>query len=190
MTENINIQSRKILNFIEKSNKIHKNYYDYSKSKYKNCKLKILIICPIHGPWQQSPKDHQALFGCPNCNSSKGENRIRIFLRDNGYKFKPQYTFEDCRNIKPLPFDFGILNDDGSLKFLCEFQGRHHFECVKYGGTWEDAQKNFQETIFRDAIKKDYCEKNGIKILYISYKDLDKVEEILSEYLKLNLSLI
>lgn len=59
-----------------------------------------------------------------------------------------------------------------------------NYECVKYSSSLEDAQKNFQETIFRDAIKKDYCEKNGINILYISYKQLNDIEKILSDYFR------
>jgi hypothetical protein len=35
--------------FIEKSNKIHNNKYEYSLVEYKNKRTKVKIICSIHG---------------------------------------------------------------------------------------------------------------------------------------------
>ena len=53
--------------FIEKAYKIHGDKYDYSKVKYKNNREKIIIICPIHGTFIQSPKNHLNGQGCPIC---------------------------------------------------------------------------------------------------------------------------
>ena len=44
--------------FIERSQEIHKDKYDYSKVKYKNTRTKVEIICPIHGSFMQTPKRH------------------------------------------------------------------------------------------------------------------------------------
>lgn len=44
--------------FIKKSNNIHKNLYDYSKTKYKSSIEKVIIICKIHGDFLQCPNDH------------------------------------------------------------------------------------------------------------------------------------
>lgn len=42
--------------FIECANKVHNNFYDYSEVVYpKNNKIRIPIICPIHGRFWQSP---------------------------------------------------------------------------------------------------------------------------------------
>ena len=35
--------------FIELSNKVHNNFYDYSKTDYKNNRTPVTIICPEHG---------------------------------------------------------------------------------------------------------------------------------------------
>lgn len=173
--------------FIEKVSYVHDFKYDYSQFVYVNGKTKSTIICPKHGPWQQKPSDHMQGYGCPVCCSSKGELRIKKFLEKNSINFEPQYTFDDCRNINKLPFDFGVLDEDGNLICLLEFQGEQHYRAVRFSKMSDEQMiKKFNDTVFRDAIKKEYCEKNQIPILYISYKDLDKVEEILSEYLKLN----
>jgi hypothetical protein len=44
--------------FIKKSISIHDNKYNYSLVNYKNSKIKVKIICPIHGVFEQIPNDH------------------------------------------------------------------------------------------------------------------------------------
>lgn len=172
--------------FIEKAAPIHDFKYDYSQFIYTNNKTKSTIICPKHGPWQQTASDHLNGYGCPICRSSKGELAIRKFLNEHSIKFEPQYRINECRNIYPLPFDFGILKDDGTLDFLIEFQGEQHFRPVKYAKMTEEQKINkFNGTVFRDKIKKEFCENNSINILYITYKELDKIEKILEQQFKI-----
>lgn len=51
--------------FIQKANLVHKNKYDYSLVNYENSKLKVKIICPIHGIFEQRPDLHLIGNGCP-----------------------------------------------------------------------------------------------------------------------------
>jgi hypothetical protein len=53
--------------FIEKANKIHNHKYDYSLTKFINSKIKIRIICPIHGEFEQLHNKHLSKKGCPKC---------------------------------------------------------------------------------------------------------------------------
>lgn len=53
--------------FIEKARKIHGDKYDYSKVEYKGNKVKVCIICPIHGVFWQRPNDHLSGHGCDMC---------------------------------------------------------------------------------------------------------------------------
>lgn len=55
------------LSFIEKANKIHKNYYDYSKVIYTNSTTKVEILCPKHGEFYQTPAMHISGQKCPKC---------------------------------------------------------------------------------------------------------------------------
>lgn len=55
--------------FIEISNNIHNNKYDYSKIKFINLQIKVEIICPEHGSFWQSPKAHMSGAECPKCNN-------------------------------------------------------------------------------------------------------------------------
>ena len=182
-----NVYSYTTEEFVSKYAHVHDFKYDYSQFVYKDSRTKSTIICPKHGAWQQKPCDHIQGYGCPRCRSSKGELAIRRFLIKNSIKFEQQYKIPECKNINPLPFDFAIFNDDGSLFCLCEFHGEQHYRPVRFHKMSDEKMiKKFNDTVFRDTIKKEYCEKNQIKILYISYKQLDEIEEILFEYLKLN----
>ena len=65
--------------FIEKCNIIHNNKYDYSKVEYIKNTNKVCIICPEHGEFWQTPKDHLNKRGCPVCgklNSIKNRTKI------------------------------------------------------------------------------------------------------------------
>jgi hypothetical protein len=53
--------------FISKATLVHGKKYDYSKSVYKNAKTKIIIICPTHGQFAQTPDNHLRKRGCPKC---------------------------------------------------------------------------------------------------------------------------
>ena len=83
--------------------------YDYSKVNYVNNRTDVIIICPIHGEFLQTPSDHFQGCGCSLCNKkSKGEIKITRFLTNNNIKFEREKRFSDCKNILPLPFDFYI----------------------------------------------------------------------------------
>jgi hypothetical protein len=56
--------------FIEKSKEIHGNKYDYSKVYYENNCTKVEIICPIHGPFFQTPSNHLLKCGCLKCSGT------------------------------------------------------------------------------------------------------------------------
>lgn len=53
--------------FIEKSNLVHNNKYNYSKVVYVDNATKVIIICNMHGEFLQTPNSH--LFGheCKSC---------------------------------------------------------------------------------------------------------------------------
>jgi hypothetical protein len=54
--------------FVARARAVHGARYDYSKSDYQGSKKKIVIICPMHGEFQQLPNAHLAgPSGCPSC---------------------------------------------------------------------------------------------------------------------------
>ena len=54
--------------FIRRAKEVHDEItYDYSKTKYINAKTKVIIICPKHGEFEQTPSNHLKGEGCPIC---------------------------------------------------------------------------------------------------------------------------
>jgi hypothetical protein len=53
--------------FIIDANKIHNNLYDYSQVIYSDRRDPMVIICPVHGKFKQSPDTHLKGSGCPSC---------------------------------------------------------------------------------------------------------------------------
>ena len=61
------IQSSKTVNFISRSLLIHNNKYSYDNTIFLNSNDKVIITCPIHGDFKQSPNNHLKGKGCPHC---------------------------------------------------------------------------------------------------------------------------
>lgn len=53
--------------FIQKAKEKHGNKYNYDSVVYNNCFTKVVITCPIHGNFLQSPANHLFGYGCPEC---------------------------------------------------------------------------------------------------------------------------
>lgn len=150
--------------FIRKSKEIYGDRYDYSLVDYKTNKNKVKIRCKKHNyVFEQSPNSHLRGQGCPICNESKGEMKVRNFLFSNNIKYFRNYRFLDCRYKKPLPFDFYLPDHNTCI----EFDGIQHFEKRDYDTNIE----NFENRKIRDSIKDDFCKKNNINLIRISYKE-------------------
>nr|DAK84704.1 MAG TPA: restriction enzyme [Caudoviricetes sp.] len=99
---------------------------------------------------------------CKSCNNaiSSGERAIIDWLKKNKVNFKYQCRFADCRNIKPLPFDFYLPEYNTCI----EFDGAYHYKKQPHV-----TEEQFKEQCKRDKIKDDYCKNNGIKLIRIPY---------------------
>lgn len=53
--------------FIAEASALHKNKYQYTKTKYVNSKTKVTITCPDHGDFEQAAGSHLMKRGCPKC---------------------------------------------------------------------------------------------------------------------------
>ena len=128
-------------------------------------------------------------YSC-GCIKSKGEFRISKFLSENNINYVSQKKFEECRYYSYLPFDFYIENPQNGTWFLLEYQGRQHYEPIKFSKKQSDekALESLKKLKKRDKIKKDFCEKNNIELLEITYLDFPEIENILAEKLGLDLS--
>lgn len=62
--------------FVEKAKKKHGNKFDYSKTEYVSLLKKVIVICPIHGEFEQVAKAHLGGAGCLKCARDKQKKWI------------------------------------------------------------------------------------------------------------------
>jgi hypothetical protein len=123
-------------------------------------------------------KNHNICPFCEKKRISLGISKICNFLYDNNIDFKLEHTFEHCKNQKKLPFDVYIPK----YNTIIEYDGHHHFMPVQFGGcSFEKAVENFIKIQKNDCIKNDFCEKNNIKIIRISYLHKNNIIQILNK---------
>lgn len=154
--------------FIIKADEIHNGLYEYTDVNYYNNNTKVKIKCNKHGIFNQKAGNHLLGKGCPVCKKSKGELKVGNLLKENNIKYKPQYTFSDLKYKDFLKFDFGVLDEDGNLLYLIEYNGQQHYI---YNNYFHKTIENFIECQLRDKMKKDYCIKNIIPLYIIRYDE-------------------
>lgn len=160
------------------SDKNKKSPYDFApKSKYE-----VWWKCPdkIHKDFKRiisSSTNYN--FRCPQCQYSKGEDRISQYLIQNNINYITQKTFDDLRGIKGrlLSYDFYLPE----YNLLIEYQGEFH----DGGGGKNYTRANLQKQQEHDKRKREYAQKHNIKLLEIWYWDFDNIESILQKELNL-----
>jgi hypothetical protein len=124
---------------------------------------------------QRAKHTYERGIYCHCCDGTKGEQYISNYLLIKKINFISQYKFEDCKNINSLPFDFYLPD----YNVCIEYQGVQHYKPVDYFG----GEESYNEQVFRDNIKRQYCRDNNIILLEISYKDLNNIEDVLDSTL-------
>jgi hypothetical protein len=166
--------------------------WDYNKNKInpyetsKGSHEKVWWVCnTCNHEWEAYIYNRSAGRGCPCCNNSKGEQKIKNFLMNKNIAYEQEYSFYGLNSKlnNPLRFDFAIFKDNEKSKidFLVEFDGIFHFE---YKKGWIPESK-LKKTQYHDKLKNTFCEKNNIKLIRIPYWDFDNIEEILVRELDL-----
>ena len=147
-------------------------------SEYKGMEYDVTVRCKKCGHiWTLNAYSLKANgTRCKKCSYTyKGEDKIIDVLEGLECKFVHQYKFSDCRDKRPLPFDFYLPEYN-----LCiEFDGEQHYK-PKFG------EDSFIQTQKHDKIKNEYCESHNIKLLRIPYWECSNAEEIIKNKLNTN----
>ena len=87
----IQVHSYKKENWIKLVTEKYKNKYDYSKVDYIDYNTPVIIICPIHGDFLQTPKNHMNGQGCPICGKDYARNyhkgKYSDFIKESEKRF-------------------------------------------------------------------------------------------------------
>lgn len=107
-----------LLEFIQKSRKIHGDKYDYGKVSYVNNSTKVCIVCPEHCEFWQIPSAHLSGKGCPKC---------AHFLQTT------EEVIEECKKLHGDKYDYSLFEYKGwnvPAKIICPEHGI--FEQIPY----------------------------------------------------------
>ena len=148
------------------------------ESEYTDNRKKVTIRhTECNNTYEVSPENFYGGRRCPHCahtRNSKGMQKIRNFLNDNLIKYEEEYKYDNCRNIRPLPFDFFLPE----FNVLLEYDGEHHFKSIPAWG----GEERFVTTTNNDNIKNEFCKSNNIQLIRIKYTEKNKICEILEKY--------
>lgn len=134
--------------FINRANTVHNNQYDYSKVKYENARSSIIITCPEHGDFKQSPDNHLKGVGCPCC-ANYGFDRSRpaslYVLRSNcgrymkiGITHNPKQRHNKLKRDTPFSFKrIELIEGSGAQVAKVEKQLLDATEPVMFTGTFD-----------------------------------------------------
>lgn len=151
--------------------------YEIEEFKYDRKMTNLNIVCEKGHNWHPT---YESFVYCKNkclyCQYSKGEEEIKRILNKNNIKFIQQFSFDDCIYKRKLKFDFYLPE----YKCCIEFDGVQHFEEIEYFGGLE----SYEDLKIKDNIKNKYCKDNDIKLVRISYQEINNIEKILELELK------
>ncbi len=108
----------KTTKFITKAKSIHGGIYDYSNTKYTSVDDKVEIICPTHGSFFQTPRNHlYKKCGCNACavDRSKLTNTKSLdqFIHEAKIKHSSKYDYSKVKYI----------NANESIEIICPTHG-------------------------------------------------------------------
>jgi hypothetical protein len=160
--------------------------YTYDNVDYGGTYKKVMITCPTHGDFPQTPGNHLQGAGCPYCKESKGEKEIKKILKEKNIENVFQKKYEDCISHKSknridkrcykLEFDFYLPD----YNTLVEFDGGYHFSGKMYDN------HDYISSVLNDREKNDYTKAKNIKLIRIGYLDKENIEEELMKGLDSN----
>jgi hypothetical protein len=167
IVKNSSKQKTGIEKFLEQADLIHKDKnYNYSKSIYVDAKVKLIIVCPTHGEFKQTPDSHlNGKSGCPKCTGqiSKPELLITDFINNLGQSVK---TNKALSNNSLLRYDIIVE----SKKLVIEFNGVY----------WHSIANRERDYHIK---KRELAESLGYEMLSIWQDDYeskkDKIEALL-----------
>lgn len=98
--------------FIQRARQLHGNQYNYTKVMYLAAKIKVIIICPKHGEFEQTPANHCSGRGCRECGGNKPLTLARFIERANKV-YNDRYDYS-CVKFK---------NGENKVEIICPVHG-------------------------------------------------------------------
>jgi len=157
--------------FISTATHYHNGVYDYGLVDYIDYETKVVITCPIHGQFSQTPHKHATANGCPKCSQtgpSKGETAIGDRIVELLGGDESLVVRNSRKIISPLELDIYIP----SAKLAIEYCGAYwhsdkmimaKFSKGKYADLSLSARRKLARNYHYNKFKQ--CEDQGIRLI-------------------------
>jgi predicted Zn-ribbon and HTH transcriptional regulator len=135
--------------------------------------------------WLAQPYSFLRGHLCPRCSESKGERRVRDYIRFLGYEFLMEEKVPEVRGVGGgfLRFDC-VITDISGWALVVEFDGIQHFEPRDMDGKGLGyAIRQFNRQQEHDRRKDAWAAAQGIPLLRIRYDEFDEIETKINEAL-------
>ena len=103
--------------FVKKAEQVHGHKYDYSGVVYINASTKVVIRCPRHGDFPQTPNAHLRPSGCPGC----GRESLAEFRRSDTGTFVAKAT-----KVHKNFYDYSLVDyfdNATNIEIICPIHG-------------------------------------------------------------------
>ena len=156
--------------FIEESFKKFGYKYDYSKVEYNGCDEKVCIICPEHGEFWQTPRQHLKGQGCLSCSNIKCCNTEEFIAK--------------AKRVHGDKYDYSKVNYINNKTPVCII-------CPEHGEFWQrpDNHLQGQGCPVCNSSKLEFEIFNFLSNHNISFKRQKKFEWLINEKTGYNLYL-
>lgn len=151
--------------FIDLANKNHNFKYDYSLVIIKNLQSKIIIICPIHGQFEQHAGIHLR-SGCKLCSHEKLKNTIIDLINRFNIIHNFEYNYSNFSNYK---------NNKQKIDIICKIHGNFNLTVnahLRNIGCPKCSRNIFQSNYFNDFIEKS----NSIHDNFYDYSNINHIK--------------
>lgn len=159
--------------FINKSNSKHSFKFDYSKVNYINNNQRVIIICPVHGEFKQTPKLHATGRGCSECYYEKRRFSLTDFIKK-------------AQLIHGQKYDYSLVqykNSRNNIKIICPIHGvfeqkaNNHLNGNGCQDCYYDKQSEERRSSTEEFIKKA-IKKHGIVYDYRFVDYFDRITKV------------
>ena len=104
--------------FISKAKNIHGDKYDYSLVEYITSRIKVNIICRIHGEFEQLPRLHLSGNGCNACGIESQKHKMSYSL---------EQFISKSKHIHNNKYDYSLVteyvNGETKIPIICTSHG-------------------------------------------------------------------
>lgn len=106
--------------FVSKAKKKHKGKYCYHKVSYINTNTRVIITCPLHGDFEQSPLSHLSGGGCSICGKKSQMEKRRLtstqFINQAKKVHGDRYSYSKVQYVNNRTKVIIVCKDHGDFK--------------------------------------------------------------------------